>query len=105
MVSSTPLLLAAAALAAAPPSVMVEAAIFFDPSAVKHACVSDDGNTTLPSRTPIHLTDVDTTNDEQTILLKPLSPSADPSDRDGGSSAMCVLHRWTLTMEDKEAPL
>ncbi|KAL7554934.1 hypothetical protein ACHAWF_018496 [Thalassiosira exigua] len=81
---------------------LARAAIFFDPAAVKHSCVNDDGTTLTPS-VPSHLSDVDTTYSEQTILLKPIAPDAVINDAGDGVTSMCVLHRWTLPMEDKAA--
>ena len=82
---------------------VTSAAIFFDPTAVKHSCVNDDGST-LAHGVPFHLSDLNTTLEEQTILLKPISP--DTTINDGaapGITSMCAFHRWTLPLEDKDA--
>lgn len=77
---------------------MTSAAIFFDPIAVKHSCVNGDGSTLTPG-VPVHLADIDTSYQEQTILLKPIAPAS--VGNDDNVTSMCVLHRWTLPLEDK----
>ena len=78
-------------------------AIYFDPTAVKHSCVNETNGTTLTPGVPVHLLDVNTTYDEQTILLKPITPNTTVAGGGDGITSMCVLHRWTLPLEDKEA--
>jgi hypothetical protein len=77
---------------------MASAAVFFDPIAVKHSCVNVDGSTLTPG-VPVHLIDIDTSYEEQTILLKPIAPA--PAGNVDGVTSMCVLHRWTRPLEDK----
>jgi hypothetical protein len=82
------------------------AAVFFDPTAEKYSCVNDDGSTLAPG-VPVYLTDVDTRSSEQTILLKPIKPDTinnvggEGNNNTNGTSSMCILHRWTLPLEDK----
>ncbi|KAL7527224.1 hypothetical protein ACHAXR_004127, partial [Thalassiosira sp. AJA248-18] len=81
---------------------LTQAAIFFDPTAKVHSCVNSDGTTLTPS-VPVHLTDIDTTFDEQTILLKPITPNTTIVSASDGVTHMCVFHRWTKPIEDKAA--
>lgn len=84
-----------------------QGAIFFDPTAVKHSCVNEATGESLTPGLPVHLTDVDTTDAEQTILLKPITPRTNidgvtnSPDKGAGITSMCVFHRWTLPMANK----
>ena len=80
---------------------LTSAAIFFDPIAVKHSCVNDDGST-LPPGITVHLTDVNTNATAQTILLKPITPTTVISGNGDSNTSMCVLHRWSLPLEEKQ---
>ena len=77
--------------------------IDFDPDALRFSC-SDAS--TAPS-TPLHIADVDTTYSEVTVLLDPIgsigASNATETEEEGGKGRMCVLSRWTKTLEDKVA--
>jgi hypothetical protein len=76
-------------------------AIYFDPTAVKHSCVNDDGSTLTPG-IPVHLTDINTQASSQTILLKPILSTTVVLGASDSDTSMCVFHRWTLPLEDKQ---
>ena len=76
-------------------------AIYFDPTAVKHSCVNDDGSTLTPG-IPVHLTDINTQASSQTILLKPILPTTVVLGASDSDTSMCVFHRWTMPLEDKQ---
>jgi hypothetical protein len=80
---------------------LTSAAIFFDPTAVKHSCVNEDGSTLTPG-IPVHLTDINTEASSQTILLKPILPTTVVVGASYTDTFMCVFHRWTLPLEDKQ---
>ena len=80
---------------------LTSAAIFFDPTAVKHSCVNEDGSTLTPG-VPVHLTNVNTNETSQTILLEPITPTTVISGTSDSDTSMCVFHRWTL-LEDRVA--
>jgi hypothetical protein len=80
---------------------LTSAAIFFDPTAVKHSCVNEDGSTLTPG-IPVHLTDVNTEASSQTILLKPILPTTVVLGASDTDAFMCVFHRWTMPLEDKQ---
>ena len=83
---------------------LTSAGLFFDPTAVKHSCVDPVDNTTLTPNVPVHLEDIDTTYDAQTILLKPLTCDTIIAGGLGdGEYPMCVLHHWTRSLEDRAA--
>ena len=107
-----------AGLLAALPAAVAGRSLFFDPAAVKHACVQPAAphasnttfrNTPSPHLTPgvpVHLADVNTTDDEATLLLVPLADDGwvDPltgDDSHGGGRALCALHRWTRPLEER----
>lgn len=73
--------------------------LFFDPSAPVHGCASSNGTLTLEPASPFLLEDVDTAYDSVTLLLRPMVPSSEGGD----GTRMCVLHRWTMSLEDKDA--
>ncbi len=75
--------------------------VFFDPDAVKHSCVDESLGTTLPPGVPVHLTDVNTTHEEQTILLPPITSNTTIPNAGERTRSMCILHRWTLPLEDE----
>ena len=80
---------------------LTSAAIFFDPTAVKRSCVNEDGSTLTPG-VPVHLTNVNTNVSNQTILLKPITPTTVISGTSDSDTSMCVFHMWTLPLEDKQ---
>jgi hypothetical protein len=81
---------------------LTSAAVVFDPIAVKHSCVNEDGSTLTPG-VPVHLANINTASSEQTILLKPIRPTTVISGNDGyGITSMCIFHRWTVPLEDKQ---
>ena len=81
---------------------LTSAAIFFDPTAVKHSCVNEDGSTRTPG-VPVHLTNVNTDVSNQTILLKPITPTTVISGASDSDTSMCIFHMWTLPLEDKQS--
>ena len=83
-----------------PASVVGAAPIEFDPNARRYSC-SDAASSPA---TPLHLSTIDTTYDTVTMLLDPIGDigafGAGGTDKTG---RMCVLSRWTATLENKTA--
>jgi len=71
----------------------------FDPDALRFSC--SDASAT-PSA-PLRIADIDTTYSEVTVLLDPIGDIGLNATSEDGKGRMCVLSRWTKTLEDKEA--
>ena len=81
----------------------------FDPDALRFSC---ENASSTPS-TPLHLSEIDTTYSEVTVLLDPIgsiglngttnSTDTNSTDvvADANKGRMCVLSRWTKSLEDK----
>lgn len=81
----------------------------FDPDALRFSCEDASAN---PS-TPLHLSEIDTTYSEVTVLLDPIGSigvngttnSTDNNSTDvvadDNKGRMCILSRWTKSLEDK----
>ena len=83
---------------------VAQSAVFFDPIAPVLSCINPDGTPFNTPGEPVHLTNINTTAEEQIILLKPIKPTTTIVGGSGdGITSMCVFHRWTLPLEDKEA--
>ena len=81
-------------------SVLTEAAVFFDKDAIKLSCDDTNINAISTPGTPVNINSfgVDTTNFDQTILLKPIPAST----AEDGTGTMCILSSWTKPIDLKE---
>ena len=73
----------------------------FDPDALRFSC----SDASAAPSTPLHLSDIDTTYSEVTVLLDPIGSiglnATNSTDDDDSKGRMCVLSRWTKSLEDK----
>lgn len=72
-------------------------ALYFDSEASVHGCVSANGTVLYEAAVPNLLEGIDTTDKDVTILLRPLPDEG----LDEAVTSMCVLHRWTASIENK----
>ena len=83
-------------------SAFAEAAIFFDPDAVKLSCDDSITNAIATPGVSVNINNfgVDTTNFNQTILLKPIPAST--ANNGTSTGTMCILSSWTTPLDLKE---
>ena len=72
-------------------------ALYFDSEAPVHGCVGANGTVLYEAAVPNLLEGIDTSDEDVTILLRPLPDEG----LDEAATSMCVLHRWTASIENK----
>lgn len=96
-------LLLRASLAASTVALSLGEVINFDPVAPVLGCVDSNGTAVYAPAVPHPLPDVDTTNSDVTVLLRPMVRTPTVAGEGEGMTEMCVLWRWTLNEENKTA--